>query len=499
MRMLTAVAVLLLTRATFAQTVRAPEKRSAGTTAKSAPDGAINQILEPIRAKHSLPGLTGAILSERQVAAIGAVGVRKQGAADPFTVNDVIHLGSCTKSITATMLAQLVEERKLAWNSTLGVVLGDLADGMHPDFRQVTLAQLLTHRSGLPRNGPWGELGQTRSTTEQRRELVRRMLGIAPESKPGSKYAYSNAGYAMAGLMAETVTGQSWEDLMRERIFHPLGMASAGFGPPGTAGQVDQPWGHLREADHWKPLQSDNAPALGPAGTVHCTIGDWARYIAEHIAGYHGRSRMLNKSTFQQLQVPTEGQEYAFGWVSVARPWAHGKALTHDGSNKMWYAVVWVAPERNFAVFSATNAGGHTTAQACDEVAAGLIRHYQSRFAKKGTEDANEHGMGLLTRVSLGDLGTALRLRGRRGSGGGSARAGPVRGRGLQDPRCAHGARFELGPNRRQSGLHLVPAWRDEGARAARWAGRDHPCLPDTCGRKSVSPHRHPPDVLGRR
>jgi CubicO group peptidase (beta-lactamase class C family) len=383
MRILTAVAVLLLARATFAQPVPAPERQPVGTTAKSTPDSAVNQILEPIRAKHSLPGLAGAILSRRKVVAIGAVGVRKQGAPEPFTVNDVIHLGSCTKSITATMLAQLVEERKLAWSSTLGAVLRDLADGMHPDYRQVTLTQLLTHRSGVPRNGPWQELGPTRSTTEQRRELVRRLLGNAPESKSGSKYAYSNAGYAIAGLMAETVTGQSWEDLMRERIFRPLRMASAGFGPPGTAGQIDQPWGHVREADHWKPLQSDNAPALGPAGTVHCTIGDWARYVAEHIEGYHGRSRMLTKATFRQLQVPEEGQEYAFGWANVARSWAHGRALTHAGSNKMWYAVVWVAPERNFAVFAATNAGGHTTAQACDEVAAALIRHYQSRFAKK--------------------------------------------------------------------------------------------------------------------
>ena len=88
---------------------------------------------------------------------------------------------------------------------------------------------------------------------------------------------------SIAGAMLEKLTGTPWETLMTNRLFRPLRMSSAGFGPPGTLGQVDEPWGHIRTFGRNRPDQDDNPPAIGPAGTVHCSLDDLARYYDETI------------------------------------------------------------------------------------------------------------------------------------------------------------------------------------------------------------------------
>jgi CubicO group peptidase (beta-lactamase class C family) len=202
-----------------------------------------------------------------------------------------------------------------------------------------------------------------------------RIMSQAPESPPGTKYQYSNVGYALAGLMAEQVTGQAWEDLMRERLFRPLGMSSAGYGAPGTPGQVDQPWGH---DDKETPVQFDNAPALGPAGTVHCTMADWAKFVGMHLRDGEGTHHVLNPRTFRLLHTPPAGGDYAGGWIVGVRPWAGGTTLSHDGSNTTWYCTAWLAPAHNVAYLVVANRAGDPAAKACDEGVQGLIQRTAS-------------------------------------------------------------------------------------------------------------------------
>ena len=336
-------------------------------------DPRVEKVLAPVRDTHHLPGLIGAILSGDRISAIGAVGIRKIGSAQPIRATDQVHLGSCTKAMTATMIGMLIDEGKLTWGSTIGEVFTDVAPQLHGDFRKVTLSQLLTHRAGLPANGPWWRLAG-RTTTEKRHSLLTLIMKDSPQSRPGSTYAYSNVGYAIAGLMAEQVSGESWENLMRRRLFEPLEMSSAGFGSPGRAGTVDQPWGHHASGGQSRPTQQDNAPELGPAGTVHCTIPDWAKFGALHLAGARGKAKLLKASTFKTLQTPPSGSEYACGWIVVERTWANGRALNHNGSNTAWYVSIWLAPARNFGILVATNQGGKEAETASDEAAVELIR-----------------------------------------------------------------------------------------------------------------------------
>jgi CubicO group peptidase (beta-lactamase class C family) len=102
---------------------------------------------------------------------------------------------------------------------------------------------------------------------------------------------------------------------------------------------------------------------------------DWARFVALHLQGARPNARFLAPSTFAKMHTPPVGQDYAYGWQVVDRNWAGGRALTHKGTNGIWYSTVWIAPARNFAVLTATNRGGDAAAKACDEAAVGLIAY----------------------------------------------------------------------------------------------------------------------------
>ena len=91
---------------------------------------------------------------------------------------------------------------------------------------------------------------------------------------------------------------------------------------------------------------------------------------------FRSQGGLLKPETFRKLHTPPAGQDYACGWASVSRSWAGGKALTHAGSNTMWYLVMWLAPEKDFAVITATNIAGDNAAKGCDEVAAAMIKKW---------------------------------------------------------------------------------------------------------------------------
>lgn len=344
----------------------------------------IHDILTPIREKFGVPALAGAVVRGGVPHVFGAVGVRKIGDATPVTDADRFHLGSCTKSMTATLIGVLVEEKRLRWEQTLVESLPDLAATMRPEWRAVTLDHLLCHRSGMTgRSAPLGKnlLDMHRlpgPPMEQRRAFVRMMLSEPPDAPIGSKYIYANTGFAVAGHIAERATKTPWETLMRERIFTPLGMKSAGFGAMGTPGKIDQPWQHRTENGSAVPVGpgplSDNPATIGPGGTVHCAMEDWAKYVAVHVAA---RPRLLKSaSTIAHLHTPRFGGDYAFGWQVTERGWGGGTVLTHNGSNTMNYAVTWLAPLKNFAVLAATNQGGDAMNAVCDAVAGALIGRY---------------------------------------------------------------------------------------------------------------------------
>jgi CubicO group peptidase (beta-lactamase class C family) len=346
-------------------------------------DRKINELLEPLRKKHDVPALAAALVNSKGLVAVGAVGVRKRGDTTAVTVDDQFHLGSDTKAMTAALIARMVEKGELRWSDTLGKTFPKLADKMTPELRKVTLEHLLSHHAGLPANlpGGWGKVPLADSTREQRQVALTMITGEKLESEPGTKFLYSNLGYTIAGHMAEEAGKAPWEELMARRIFEPLGMKSAGHGAMGTKDAITQPWQHTAEG---KPVvpgpRSDNPPVMGPAGRVHCSLADWARFVADQIKGERGEKALLQPESYKKLHRPAypRSNNYSVGgWgASEKNQRAGGLLLAHDGSNTMNHCTAWVAPGRDFAVLVVTNQGGEAGSKACHETLDLMLQTY---------------------------------------------------------------------------------------------------------------------------
>jgi CubicO group peptidase (beta-lactamase class C family) len=335
-------------------------------------------MLAPLAEKYSLPGVVGAIVHGDAVVALGSVGVRKIGSPQKFLPTDVIHLGSDTKAMTAILIGQLIDKGQLRFDTTMQEIFPHLP--MDREKARVTIRQLLDHNAGLPHDLDWWGLDATHDDIKVQRHLaVRQALSTAPET-PIGKFSYSNVGYVVLGAIIEEKTGRPWEEVIRQNIFKPLHMTSGGFGPPGIIGQVNEPWGHVRQGQI-VPVQIDNPPVMSPAGRVHCSIGDWAKFISEALRGARGHPTLVTVHTFTELTTPLSNQDYAGGWIIAPRPWAGGTALTHAGSNTTWYCNVWIAPGKDFAVLLATNYGSDPVAQAADEGVGLLIQFNETLSA----------------------------------------------------------------------------------------------------------------------
>ena len=345
-----------------------------------ATDKAITSALEPIRQKSGVPAIAAAVVTSAGIEFIGAVGVRKRGTEIPVTLDERWHLGSDTKAMTSTLIAKLVEQSKLKWDITMAEAFPNLAPQMHADFQKVTLLQLLSHRAGLPPNLQLVKyIGD--DVMALRLRAVREELAKKPKTPPGKTYTYSNLGYIIAGAVVEKVTGKSWEQLMRSEIFEPLQMNSAGFGGTGTPGKVDQPWPHTGDG---KPTAEngpdmDNLPVMGPAGRVHCSLQDWAKFIQDQLRGDRGESALLKPEAYQTLHKVHFGGDYALGWMVTERSWGGGKVLNHAGDNTMNFANAWIAPKRDFAIIACVNQSGKAAFAATDDAIVALMKLHNEK------------------------------------------------------------------------------------------------------------------------
>lgn len=336
----------------------------------------LDDLLEPIRVKHDLPALGAAVFdSSGRLLGVGAVGRRAVGLDDipteTVTVQDRWHLGSDTKAMTATLAGLVVEQSDLSFDTPVT----ELMPQANPAWKAVTLGHLLSHTGGVVDEASIWSRESARfgygfeDAAAGRAAWAEGFVTEPPAGELGS-YQYSNQGYVLAGHLLERQKARSWEQMMREDLFGPLKMTAAGFGPP--AGP--HPWGHSEMLDSNTAIQptllADNPGVLGPAGVVHATLSDWARFGVLHLAAARGKPRLLTAETFATLHAPVT-DHYAMGWI-VANDDDFGGAsvLAHDGSNTFWYARILLVPDQDRGFLIVTNTARNGTAAADDALAA---------------------------------------------------------------------------------------------------------------------------------
>ncbi len=317
----------------------------------------------------------GAVLVNRDgVVWSDAVGVRRRGRDEAAALEDRWHLGSNTKAMTALAFARLVEAGQASWDAPVA----DYFPGMDPAWSGVTIEPFLAHRAGLldQRFGAWFMTARsdTRSLTDQRRAVVEAALAVPPDGEGGA-YAYGNLNYMLAGAVMEAITGQSAEDILRDQVFQPLGLASAGFGaPPDPA-----PWGHRDVFGQLVPMEpdhpgADNPLALGPAGTAHMSLHDYGRWLRVFL-GVRPEGFVTDDSLGRLTRPwPDAASDYALGWGVAEPAWSPAPLLAHEGSNTMWRCAAMVSPASGMACAVVAN---RDTNQ-CGALAGRLMRSDQA-------------------------------------------------------------------------------------------------------------------------
>lgn len=310
------------------------------------------------------PGVArGAVVVRCGAPAVTALaGQARAGRASPLSPDARFNIGSNAKSMLASLAATFIVEGRLSWTTQVQDVFAAEAGSLDPVLRHATLGQLLSHRSGAPAYSAGADLsslaarGDTASA--QRLDVALQILRGPPAYVPDSQAVYSNAGYIIVGAMLERVGEQSFETLMRDRLFGPLGMDHATFGDP-TADQVGQPLGH-RNQDGVRTVYLDDEPAipafLQPAGDVSLTLHDYGLYLREHLCGLRdGPTRLLPAPTVHVLHRPQGDGGMALGWGAYA--FNDAPASVHVGGTGVFSAFVAIIPSQDLAVATVVNAG----------------------------------------------------------------------------------------------------------------------------------------------
>lgn len=312
--------------------------------------------------EYDLVGLGIAVISaDRTEPLIAVAGERRNGSGDMIEADDAWHIGSNTKMLTALTYATLAARGDAKWDATLPELFPHLAVNIHPDWQDVTIEDLLAHRSGLaPNIGPMAMMARLfdeRPLHEQRAELVLNTL-TKPASGTKGDFAYSNLGYIVAGTAIEQllvreemhlhanpfeifffhIFDDSFAEIFGDDSLEEIS-GTMGFGPPqdGIQGHSKALFGSKLKAVG-DTDRADNPAIFGPAGTMHIDLRSHALFLAQHfIAGDPDiKTKLLTP-------YPNADSDYALGW-GTAQMDEVGQIFGHSGSNTMWLSNVTYAP-----------------------------------------------------------------------------------------------------------------------------------------------------------
>jgi len=345
----------------------------------AAQDSSAADALESAMRGSAVPAMAVLEMRDGRVAREAVRGVRRNDGTDPARLDDAWLIGSDAKPMTAALVARLVDDGKLSWTAPLSAMLPALADQMHPEYRAVTLEQLLSHHAGLPHDASDAEaflqalFHDPRPLPAQRLAYVAKALAEAPVAPPGTKFEYSNTGFLVAAVIAERAAGRPYEELVRREVFAPLDMRSVEFGSQ----HANQPQGHVGG----KPatLEDTNPDMFSPAGNMAMSLHDWSAFCLDQMAGAEGHGKLLSPASYRLMQTPQPGGGSAgLGWGIQASLGGHaGPVWMHAGSDGTGYAMVALFPASRRGLLVVANAGDDMGgAKAAREVMLALMKSY---------------------------------------------------------------------------------------------------------------------------
>lgn len=315
-----------------------------------------------------VPGLALAVVKDDSVVYARGFGVRKIGTTAPVDTNTIFAIGSNTKLFTAVATGMLVDAGRMRWDDRVTSYLPDFQLYDPWVTREITIRDLFTHRSGLGERGNMIAYGNDLS----RAEVLRRVRYLEPNSSFRSQFGYQNLMVLAAGEAAAAAAGESWDELVKRRIFEPLGMSSTTTSVTELTRFTDVATPHTADAAHVVRIPWRNIDNIAPAGSINSSASDLAKWVRFVLAdGKVGNARLIKPATLREIESPQMSipitpdslrpsiHFLAYG-LGVMMLDYHGlKILLHTGGIDGMLSEIVMVPERRLGIIVLTNADGH--------------------------------------------------------------------------------------------------------------------------------------------
>ena len=333
----------------------------------------VDQVVERARKEFNVPGVAVAIVKDGKVVLAKGYGVRKQGEAAPVTAQSLFRIASNTKAFTSAALAMLVDEHKLNWDDP--VVQHMPGFQMYDAYvtREFTVRDLLTHRSGLGLGAgdlmffPPGDLG--------REEIIKRLRFIKPATSFRTAYAYDNLLYIVAGQLIPAITGKSWDDTLRDRIFKPLGMTNTFTDVAALRKGKNVATPHNELSGKLEALPQEDMESSAPAGAIITCVDDLAKWmIAQLGGGAAGKTRLFSAAQGKEMWsaqtilpidesakdapaafAATQPNFHAYGLGWDLRDYRGARLVGHTGMLSGYVSRTALIPSLNLGIVILTN------------------------------------------------------------------------------------------------------------------------------------------------
>lgn len=313
---------------------------------------------------YHIPEISYAVIDSKNTLELVALGKHAIGLQDTATLNDRFHIGSNTKAMTAFIIAKYVEEGKLKWTTRFFEIVPEWEKGSKSGYANITLQDLLSHRAGIQtfegEDAP--QIPDFKGTNQERRkQFGQYVLTLDPlKLDEQNSFIYSNAGYTLAALMLEKVTGKSWEQLV-EMIFNKDLKLNVKLSWPENQRRKDT-WGHRFENGKLTPLPSTinyHLDYTEPAGDINIKLIDYIRFIQLHLEGLSGKNNYLKADTYKFIHKGIAN--YSMGWFNI---YENNKELsTHSGTAETYYTLVHIDRIKKVAYIIFTNSYNDDTKQ----------------------------------------------------------------------------------------------------------------------------------------
>ncbi len=349
---------------------------TAGATAAAQParpaappplDG-LDQFVASALESWNVPGLSLAVVKDGRVVLTKGYGLRNVEKNLPVTSDTLFAIGSSTKAFTTLAMGVLVDDGKLSWDEPVTTYLPRF--GLKDTFagQRMTPRDLVTHRSGLPRHDSvWY------NATLSRRELVDRLPYLEPNAGIREKFQYQNLMFLTAGYLVGEVAGTSWENVVRTRIFQPLGMASSNFSVADSQKARDFASPYALEKKTRVAIPFRDITTIGPAGSINSNATDMAKWLLLHLGdGRVGGTQVVSARQLaemhraqmviqafpglfddKEIQQPT----YGLGWF--VESYRGHKHVHHGGAIDGFQALVSFFPDDGIGIVALTNLDGN--------------------------------------------------------------------------------------------------------------------------------------------